>query len=191
MKKIIIFASGTGTNAENIIKYFSGSGKNVRIEAILTNNKNAGVLDKASKYNISAFCFNKTAFYHTGHVLELLKSMQPHLIILAGFLWKVPEAVLHVFPEKIINIHPALLPRYGGKGMYGMHVHNAVVQHQEKETGITIHYVDKNYDEGAVIFQAKTRVLTTDTPRQLAEKVHRLEYKHYPEIIEKILDESI
>lgn len=189
MKSILIFASGAGTNAENIIKYFSDSSKKVIVEAILTNNKNAKVLDKANKYGIKAFYFNKFAFYNSDSVVALLRSMQPHLIILSGFLWKIPKNIIHAFPGKIINIHPALLPKYGGKGMYGMHVHHAVVQNKEKETGITIHYADENYDEGAVIFQARTSVSMTDTPEKVAEKVHQLEYEHFPKIIESLLYE--
>ena len=191
MKSIVIFASGTGTNAENIIKYFSETSGNVLVKAILSSNKNAGVLDKATHYNISAFYFNKAAFYESHHVLNLLNSIRPHLIILAGFLWKLPEDIICAFPRKIINIHPALLPKYGGKGMYGMHVHNAIVQNKEKETGITIHYVNENYDEGAIIFQAKINVLITDTAKDVARKVHQLEYKHFPEIIEKVLYGSV
>lgn len=191
MKRIVIFASGAGTNAENIIRYFSGVDKNVRVEAILTNNRKAGVLDKASQHRISAFYFNRTAFYTSGQVLQLLRALQPDLLVLAGFLWKVPDPVLRAFPGKTINIHPALLPKYGGKGMYGLHVHKAVVHYKEKETGMTIHYVNENYDEGTVIFQARTEVLATDTPETVAEKVQQLEYRHFPEIIEKLLNGTL
>ncbi len=187
MKNVVIFASGAGTNAENLINYFSKSDKNVIINAIITNNKQAGVLDVANRHRINAFYVNRQAFYNSDYVLALLRSICPDLIILAGFLWKIPENIILAFSRKIINIHPALLPKYGGKGMYGMHVHDAVVQNKEKETGITIHYVNENYDEGAVIFQEKTPVLATDTPDKVAEKVHLLEYRHFPEIIEKVL----
>lgn len=187
MKSIIIFASGAGTNAENIVKYFSENSKKTKVKAIITNNKNAKVLDKANRYGINAFYFNKPAFYNSTYVLDLLRSIAPDLIILSGFLWKIPENIIHAFPGKIINIHPALLPKYGGKGMYGMYVHRAVVQNKEKETGITIHYVNENYDEGTIIFQARIPVFKTDTPEKVAKKVHQLEYKHFPGIIETLL----
>jgi phosphoribosylglycinamide formyltransferase 1 len=188
MKSIVIFASGAGTNVENIITYFSNS-KDTSIEAILANNRNAKVLDKADAYKINAFYFNKTVFYHSNYVLSLLSSINPNLIVLSGFLWKLPKNIIDAFPKRIINIHPALLPKYGGKGMYGMHVHNAVVEHKEKETGITIHYVNEHYDKGDIIFQAKITVSVKDTPIEMAKKVHQLEYKHFPKIIEKLLHE--
>ena len=187
MKNVVIFASGAGTNAENLINYFSKNDKNVIVDAIITNNKKAGVLDVANRNHVNAFYINRQAFYHSTYVLALLKSIRPDLIVLAGFLWKIPEAIILAFSRKIINIHPALLPKYGGKGMYGMHVHDAVVKNKEEETGITIHYVNENYDEGAVIFQEKIRVLATDTPDKVAARVHLMEYKYFPEIIEKVL----
>jgi phosphoribosylglycinamide formyltransferase-1 len=153
MKRIVIFASGSGSNAENLIKFFHSS-DNASVIQVLTNNPHAKVLDHCKKLNVSALSFNRTAFSKSQDVLNLLKSTQPDLIVLAGFLWKFPEFILKAFPDKVINIHPALLPNYGGKGMYGMHVHEAVVKNKETETGITIHYVNENYDEGAVIFQA-------------------------------------
>ncbi|EDP96895.1 phosphoribosylglycinamide formyltransferase [Kordia algicida OT-1] len=186
MKRIAIFASGSGTNAENIIRYFQER-THASVVQVLTNNQHAKVLDRAKNHKISAFSFNRTALYHSDDVLNLLQSAQVDLIVLAGFLWKFPEHILAAFPNKVINIHPALLPKYGGKGMYGSHVHTAVVANKEKESGITIHFVNENYDEGAIIFQATTNLTETDTPESVAQKIHQLEYKHFPEVIEQIL----
>ncbi|UGU17621.1 phosphoribosylglycinamide formyltransferase [Sinomicrobium kalidii] len=186
MKNIVIFASGSGTNAENIVRHFRDN-TSINIALILSNKRNAGVLDRADRHNINAIYFNRTALYRSSVILDLLKSMSPDLIVLAGFLWKFPRNILGAFPDKVINIHPALLPKYGGKGMYGMHVHNAVVENREKESGITIHYVNENYDEGAVIFQAAIPVSAADSPEDVARKVHELEYRHFPEVIEKLL----
>lgn len=186
MKRIAIFASGSGTNAENIIRYFQER-THASVVQVLTNNQHAKVLDRAKNLKISAFSFNRTAFYRTNDVLNLLQSAQIDLIVLAGFLWKFPEHIINAFPNKVINIHPALLPKYGGKGMYGSHVHTAVVANKEKESGITIHFVNENYDEGAIIFQEKTNLTETDTPETVAQKIHKLEYKHFPEVIEKLL----
>lgn len=187
MKSIAILASGSGTNAENIIQYFNRKGT-AEVSVILSNNKNAKVLDRAINHKIPAFYFNRMAF-NSNLVVSLLKNSGPDLIVLAGFLWKIPENLIEAFPGKIVNIHPALLPKYGGKGMYGMHVHNAVITNKETETGITIHYVNENYDEGAIIFQAKANITGKDTADDVAGKVHELEYKHFPEIIEKLLHE--
>jgi len=186
MKHIVIFASGSGTNAENLIKFFHNR-DNASVIQVLTNNPHAKVLERCKILNVSALSFNKTAFYDTDHVLDLLKSVKPDLIVLAGFLWKFPENIIAEFPNKIINIHPALLPKYGGKGMYGMHVHKAVVVNKEKESGITIHYVNEHYDEGAIIFQAKCDVLASDSAQDVAEKIHELEMEHFPKVVEKIL----
>ncbi len=188
MKRIVIFASGSGTNAENIIKYFHKKG-NAEVVMVLSNRKDAKVLEKANKHNISTLYFNKTSFYNTDYILALVEAAKPDLIVLAGFLLKLPENILNGFKNRIINIHPALLPKYGGKGMYGMNVHNAVVEHKEKETGITIHYVNEHYDEGTIIFQARTPVKNSDSPEDIAKKVHTLEYEHFPKIIEKLLYE--
>ncbi len=189
MKRIVIFASGSGSNAENLITFFQNSAEASVIQ-VLTNNPHAKVLDRCKKLNVSALSFNKMAFLKSQDVLNILKASQPDLIILAGFLWKFPDFILNAFPNKVINIHPALLPNYGGKGMYGMHVHNAVVQNKETETGITIHYVNENYDEGAVIFQAKCSVLPTDSAEDVAGKIHLLEMQHFPKVVEKILKEQ-
>lgn len=187
MKSIIIMASGSGSNAENIIRYFE-SNKNIQVSAIFSNKKDAMVLERASKLGISAYYFNKTAFLG-GQIVELFKALDPDLIVLAGFLWRVPSDLVHAFPNKIINIHPALLPKYGGKGMFGSHVHKAVKESGDSESGISIHFVNENYDEGNLIFQAKTPVLNADSAEHIAEKVHALEYEHFPQIIEKLLNE--
>jgi len=187
MKRIVIFASGSGTNAENLIKFFHNR-ENASVIQVLSNNPHAKVLDRCKKLNISALSFNKIAFTETDDVLQILKNSQPDLIILAGFLWKFPEKILAHFPNKVINIHPALLPKYGGKGMYGMHVHRAVVNNKENETGITIHYVNDQYDEGAIIFQAKCEVETSDTAEDIAEKIHSLEMRYFPEVVNSLLN---
>lgn len=186
MKRIVIFASGSGSNAENLIKFFHNS-NNASVILVLTNNPHAKVLDRCKDLKISALSFNRMAFSQSEHVLNVLKSAQADLIVLAGFLWKFPEFILKEFPNKVLNIHPALLPKYGGKGMYGMNVHDAVIENKETETGITIHYVNENYDEGKVIFQTKCSVLLTDTAEDVAEKIHLLEMKHFPKVVENLL----
>lgn len=186
MKRIVIFASGSGTNAENLITYFQNS-KVGSVVQVLTNNPHAKVLERCKNLKVSAFSFNKIAFYHTNDVLNMLKASQPDLIVLAGFLWKFPETILHEFPNKVINIHPALLPKYGGKGMYGTFVHDAVVANKETETGISIHYVNERYDEGAMIFQTKCEVNSEDTVETVAAKIHELEMEHFPKVVEKLL----
>jgi phosphoribosylglycinamide formyltransferase-1 len=187
MKRMVIFASGSGSNAENIITFFQNR-DDASVVLVLTNNPHAKVLERCKKLSVSALSFNKIAFTETDVVLNVLKDVQPDLIILAGFLWKFPENILREFPNKVINIHPALLPKYGGKGMYGMHVHEAVVLNKETETGITIHYVNEHYDEGAIIFQAKCIVNENDTAEDVADKIHYLEMIHFPEAVAKILN---
>lgn len=182
----MVFASGSGTNAENLIKYFNESPIG-SVVLVLTNNPQAKVLDRCKILKVSALSFNRIAIYERQDVLDILKAAQPDLIVLAGFLWKFPENILHQFPNKVINIHPALLPKYGGKGMYGNFVHEAVVANKEVETGITIHYVNEHYDEGAVIFQAKCDVTPSDTSETVASKIHELEMEHFPKVVEKIL----
>lgn len=186
MKRLVIFASGSGSNAENIIRYFKGT-DTVSVVQILTNNSKAKVLDRAKQLEVSALSFNRVAFSKSNDVLNILKAAQPDLIILAGFLWKIPTSILNEFPNKIINIHPALLPKFGGKGMYGMRVHEAVIDSKAIETGITIHYVNENYDEGAVIFQAKCPVAATDSAEDIANKIHDLEMTHFPKVIESLV----
>tara|TARA_R110002126_G_scaffold127412_2_gene269628 strand:- start:147 stop:719 length:573 start_codon:yes stop_codon:yes gene_type:complete len=190
MKRIVIFASGSGTNAENLIKFFHNS-DNVSVIQVLTNNPHAKVLERAKKLKVSALSFGRIAFSKTDDVLNVLKASKPDLIVLAGFLWKFPENILNEFPNKVINVHPALLPKYGGKGMYGMHVHEAVVANNETETGITIHYVNEHYDEGATIFQAKCDVSSTDNANDVAAKIHELEMEHFPKVVEKLLLKKI
>ena len=186
MKRIVIFASGSGTNAENLITFFHNR-DNASVIQVLTNNPHAKVIERCNKLNVSCLSFNRTALYKTDHVLGVLKIVRPDLIVLAGFLWKFPKTILNAFPNKVINIHPALLPKYGGKGMYGMHVHNAVIANNEKESGITIHYVNEHYDEGAVIFQAKCDVLPSDLAKDVASKIHELEMEHFPEVVNTLL----
>ncbi len=186
MKRIVIFASGSGTNAENLIKFFHNR-EQASVIQVLTNNPYAKVLERAKNLNVSALSFNRIAFTKTNDVLNILKASKPDLIVLAGFLWKFPEHILQHFPNKVINIHPALLPKYGGKGMYGMHVHNAVVDNNEPETGITIHYVNEHYDEGAIIFQAKCKVDIEDSADDVAAKIHTLEMEHFPKVVYKLL----
>ncbi|MBK9509668.1 MAG: phosphoribosylglycinamide formyltransferase [Cytophagaceae bacterium] len=184
MKKLAIFASGSGSNAENIFNYFIEN-KEIEISLILTNNPQAGVIERANRMNIPVVIFNRNTFSKSDKIVELLKNQGIDWVILAGFLWLIPKNLIESFPEKIINIHPALLPKFGGKGMWGHHVHEAVVTQKEKESGITIHYVNEKYDEGKVIFQAKCTVNETDTADIVAEKVHQLEYEHFPKVIEK------
>ncbi|MDO4783129.1 MAG: phosphoribosylglycinamide formyltransferase [Capnocytophaga felis] len=186
MKKIIIFASGSGSNAERIATYFREN-EGIEVSLILSNNPKAGVLERAKRLQIPSIVFDRQAFYHSEIVLDIINNQKPDLIVLAGFLWKFPENIIEKFPNKIVNIHPSLLPKYGGKGMYGSFVHQAVIENKESESGITIHYVNENYDEGAIIFQAKTTVLKNDTADSLAEKIHQLEYKHFPEVIASLL----
>jgi phosphoribosylglycinamide formyltransferase-1 len=189
MHKIAIFASGSGTNAENIVNYFKNS-KTVEISLIVSNKKDAFVLERAKKLGIEAVTFSKNEFDTTDDVVDFLQSRNIDFVILAGFLLKIPANLLKVFPHRIVNIHPALLPKFGGKGMYGDNVHKAVVESEESESGITIHYINENYDEGDIIFQAKCPVLSGDTYEDVAKKVHTLEYTHFPVIIEKVLSEQ-
>jgi phosphoribosylglycinamide formyltransferase-1 len=186
MKKIAIFASGAGTNTENIIRHFLDN-KNAGIALVLSDKVDAGVHSRIAKYGIPSFTFTRKEFNEGREVLKKLAEYGVDFIVLAGFLLKIPHTIVAAFPEGIINIHPALLPKFGGKGMYGHRVHEAVVAAGEKETGITIHYVNENYDEGKIIFQAKFPVSGTDTPEDIEQKIHFLEYKHFPEVIEKLM----
>ncbi len=184
MINIAIFASGSGTNAENIARYFSNS-DTVKVVLVLSNKQQAGVHARMQPFNIPTCVFSREEFTEGTAVLEKLAAYQTDVIVLAGFLCKVSERLLDAYPGKIINIHPALLPKYGGKGMYGMHVHEAVVAAGEKESGITIHTIDEHYDKGKTIFQATCDVSPTDTPDDVATKVHALEYAHFPHVIEE------
>jgi formyltetrahydrofolate-dependent phosphoribosylglycinamide formyltransferase len=187
-KKIVIFASGAGSNAQKIIDYFKEK-KTAEIVLIVCNNPNAGVVQIASKENIPVLIIEKNRFKETGY-LEEIQKYNPDILVLAGFLLKVPPVLIHQFPHQIINIHPALLPSYGGKGMYGNAVHTAVVAAKEKESGITIHFVDEKYDHGETILQAKCVLNENETPESLAAKIHKLEHEYFAKTIEKLLNEK-
>lgn len=186
MSNIALFASGSGSNAENIASFFSGD-PNVSICCILCNNPNAFVIERAKSLGIPYHVFTREELYSSTAVLDLMTQYEIDFIILAGFLWKIPHNLIECFPHRIINLHPALLPKFGGKGMYGAHVHQAVIEAGEKESGITIHYVDEHYDEGATIFQAKCAVETNETVETLSEKIHKLEHFHYPRVIQSVI----
>lgn len=183
MKNIAIFASGEGTNAQNIIDYFNARKVGIKVALVISNNPNANVLNRANDAGIPSFVVNRDLFYNSDQALELLTSANIDLIVLAGFLWKVPENLIENFPDKIINIHPALLPKFGGKGMYGMNVHKAVVEAKEKQSGISIHFVNKEYDEGQLISQHICPIAASDTPEIVAQKIHQLEMEYFPETI--------
>lgn len=185
-KRIVIFASGNGSNAENIITYFQKNEK-AKVVLVLSNRKDAGVLERAKKLNVPVHSFSRMELEDPEGVPTILRENNPDLIVLAGFLWKFPETIIAEFPNKIINIHPALLPKYGGKGMYGSFVHRAVIENKEIESGISIHFVNEEYDEGTIILQKKVPVTGEDTPESLAQKVHDLEYEWFPKVIEELL----
>jgi phosphoribosylglycinamide formyltransferase 1 len=186
MKNIAIFASGSGTNAENIIRYFSNK-NSAKVSFVLSNKRQALVLKRAEALNIPTAFFDHDDFYITGAVSDYLSTYNIHFIVLAGFLWLVPEYIIEKYKGRIINIHPALLPAHGGKGMYGEAVHKSVIANHEKESGITIHYVNNKYDDGDIIFQARCRLEPGETPESLAKKVHSLEYLHFPKVIEELV----
>ena len=186
MKNIAIFASGSGTNAENIIRYFSDS-SSVRIKVVLSNKSDAGVHERVKNQSIPSFAFTNAEFKEGIVVLKKMEEFNVDFIVLAGFMVMVSPVIIKMYYNSIINIHPALLPKYGGKGMYGHYVHEAVMAARETRTGITIHYVNEHYDEGAVIFQAECPVLPSDTVEDIEKKVHELEYKHYPHVIKELL----
>jgi phosphoribosylglycinamide formyltransferase-1 len=184
MNNIAIFASGSGTNAEGIIRFFRPKG-NIHIRLVLSNNPDAKVIQRAENLGIDHFIFTRQDFRETSVVLDKLKEYEIDFIVLAGFLWLVPPEIIRIYPNAIVNIHPALLPKYGGKGMYGEKVHKAVLENGEKESGITIHYVNEKYDEGNIIFQAKCAIDVGDSAHDLAMKIHELEYTHFPRVIEE------
>jgi phosphoribosylglycinamide formyltransferase-1 len=186
MKNIALFASGSGSNVENIIRYFQND-IDLNFPLIISNKQDAYVHERAKKLQVPSFFYKKDCF-ENGEVLAVLRENQIDFIVLAGFLLKIPDNIIRAYPNKIINIHPALLPKFGGKGMYGSHVHEAVVANKETESGITIHYVNENYDEGQIIFQAKCKVLPDDTPENVAMKVHELEYRYFPNVIKTVMD---
>jgi phosphoribosylglycinamide formyltransferase-1 len=185
-KKVIIFASGSGSNALKIFEYFNNN-QNVIIDSIYCNNPRANVINIFQKLNIKTVLFNKKEFYESTF-LETIRNTNPDLIVLAGFLLKIPEKIVSAFENRIINIHPSLLPKYGGKGMYGLNIHKEVILNKEKFSGFTIHHVNKEYDKGAVIFQKKIKINEKETPESLSSKVLKLEHENYPLIIEKILN---
>src|SRR5665811_2315111 len=184
VKKIALFASGSGTNAQNIMEYFSNN-EYVAVDSLWSNKPDAFALKRATKLHVETFVFDRDQFYQTDEIVSILNNRHVDLIVLAGFLWLIPSNLLKNFT--IINIHPALLPDYGGKGMYGMKVHEAVVENKESESGISIHFVNEKYDDGQIIFQAKCPVLRSDTPEDVAQKVHKLEYDNFPKVIEKLI----
>lgn len=185
MKRIAVFASGNGTNTENIVNYFEDS-ELARVSVIFCNRKNAGVVDRARLLGIRCIVFDRSAL-ESGEILNKLQEARVDMIVLAGFLLKIPSSIIEAYPDRIINLHPALLPDYGGDGMYGMNVHQAIVDNEEEETGITIHYVSEDYDEGEIIFQETVEVDYEDTAEDVQYKVQQLEHKHYPEVIEYLI----
>lgn len=185
MIRLAIFASGEGTNAQRFIEYYK-SRQDVNISLIVTGNPNAKVIKRAVDMGIPYLVIEKNAFYNTGDVVAILKQ-KADFIVLAGFMWMVPVNLIKAFPNKMVNIHPALLPKYGGKGMYGLNVHRAVIANKEKRSGITIHFVNENYDEGKIIYQAECKVEEMDTPETLANRIHALEHEYYPVIVERLL----
>jgi phosphoribosylglycinamide formyltransferase-1 len=188
MQRIVVFASGNGSNAEKIILHFKNSEKS-NVVAVFSNNAHAKVLDIAKSHGVATFVFTKEEL-NEDVVLEQLNAIQPELIVLAGFLWKFPESIIKVYPNKVINVHPALLPKYGGKGMYGKYVHEAVLKNEESETGITIHYVNEHYDEGEFIFQKAVAIEGCATADEVAAKVHALEHQYFPQVIEQLLNKK-
>lgn len=180
-KRLAIFASGSGSNAENFFNYFKDS-DDIHTSLLVSNRKDAYVLERAYKHNVPSKIIQRKDFYESNQVVEVLKSSKIDYVILAGFLWLIPKNLIEAFPDRIINIHPSLLPKYGGKGMYGMKVHEAVKSAGEKESGITIHLVNEKYDEGRILFQKSTPVTSEDTPEDIANKVHQLEYEYFPHV---------
>lgn len=187
MRNLVVLASGSGSNAENIIRFFKLS-KNVKVSYLLSNRPDAYALQRAKALGVNAMVFNRDDFYNNGKVANFLREEQPDLIVLAGFLWLVPQEIIKNFPNRIINIHPALLPKYGGKGMYGDKVHRAIIENGERESGITIHFVNEKYDEGSTIFQARCTLSADETASSLAEKIHNLEHEHFPRVIQQVLE---
>jgi phosphoribosylglycinamide formyltransferase-1 len=185
-KRIAIFASGSGSNAQKIMEHFKKH-LDAEVVIVLTNNPEAYVLQRADNFEIPSHIFDKNEFYKTNFVVEILKNLQIDLIVLAGFMWLIPENLLKAFPNKIINIHPALLPKYGGKGMYGDRVHHAVIDAKEEESGITIHFVDENFDEGEIIHQSRFRIEAGDDLEMIKFKGQQLEHLHYPKVVEQLL----
>ena len=190
MHRIAIFASGSGTNAQKIMEKFQDH-PTISVRLVLSNNPDAYVLSRARQFHIPTLTFSRPELYQSNHIMDILSVQGIDYIVLAGFLWLIPAYILKAYPNRIVNIHPALLPNYGGKGMYGRRVHEAVIAAKENESGISVHFVNEKYDEGQIIFQAKCLVESGDTPEILAARIHELEHKHYPKVIERvILDEK-
>lgn len=185
VQRIAIFASGSGTNAQAIMEHFEGSGK-ADVALVVCNKSGARVMERAVERGIKTVLISKEDV-SSGELLEILKANRINFVVLAGYLWLIPDYLVKAFPNKIVNIHPALLPKYGGKGMYGMNVHKAVIANGENESGITIHFVNEQYDEGQILFQASCEVQPNDTPESLAERIHALEHKHFPVELEKLI----
>ncbi len=186
MQRIAIFASGTGSNARKIIEHFQ-SNDDISVDIVISNKKNAKVLDMAAGHGIDTLIINRASFYESKEVVDILKQRKIDLIVLAGFLWLVPASLIKAFPKRVINIHPALLPKYGGKGMYGMNVHKAVKAAGEHESGLTIHFVNEKYDEGGYIFKAACKLSGNETPEEIAQKVLKMEHKYFPQVVERVL----
>jgi phosphoribosylglycinamide formyltransferase-1 len=188
--KLAVFASGAGSNAQKLIGYFKDSSL-ATVALVVCNKPEAGVLGIAAKEGIPTLLIEKENFFRGDAYLPTLQSHNIGFLVLAGFLWKIPAALIEAYPRRIVNIHPALLPKFGGKGMYGQYVHEAVLQAGERETGITIHYVDEHYDNGDIIFQTACPVLSTDTPESIANRIHELEHVYYPKVVEDVLREEM
>jgi len=187
MKKIAVFASGSGSNAQKLMEHFAENPYH-KVEIVLSNKKDAYVLVRSINHHVPTYVFDREEFYHSSKIIELLNHLDIDLIVLAGFLWLVPVSLLKKYPNRIINIHPALLPKYGGKGMFGMKVHEAVVANHESYSGITIHYINEKYDEGDIIYQATCKIEPGDSAEIVAHKVHDLEYLHFPRVVAEILE---
>ena len=190
MQNIAIFASGTGSNAQKIIEHFNDH-PDIRVALVVSNKPNAKVLDRAKAQNIPILVLQRTNFYETAEILAIFANYSINFIVLAGFLWLIPGYLVQAYPHQILNIHPALLPKFGGKGMYGIHVHRAVKAANETKTGMTIHWVNEHYDEGATVFQASCPVYPEDTPDDIAKRVLQLEHRHYPVVIEQVITDQI
>ncbi|MBL6663317.1 MAG: phosphoribosylglycinamide formyltransferase [Flavobacteriales bacterium] len=188
--KIAILVSGTGTNAVNIIEYFEKNSV-ADVVLVISNKTDALAIEKVQNKGVKTVVFNNESFKKNGTVLDYLRSQSIDFIVLAGFLMKVPNDIIHAYPNKIVNLHPSLLPKYGGKGMYGKHVHRAVIEAQESESGISIHFVNEEYDEGAIIFQAKVSVEKGDSVEVLAQKIQQLEHRFFPKVIEQVISKSL
>lgn len=188
-KRISIFASGSGSNAEKFFEYFQDN-DTIEVASVITNNRSAGVIERAKRFNIPFHIYNRTYWQSGDEIIRILKEEQVQYIVLAGFMLLIPQSLTRAYPNRIFNIHPALLPKFGGKGMYGMHVHSAVKEAGEQESGITIHYVNERYDEGEIIAQVSCPIAPEDSPQDIAKKVQKLEHQNYPKVIEDVIRKS-